>query len=278
VGHSAPVLLALGNHDGEASSRYDRTAESMAVWSNTMRKRYFPDPVPDAFYTGNAMKDRFAGLLQDYYAWEWGDALFVVLDPFWYASRQRGGGDNWARTLGPEQYQWLKQALEKSKSRYKFVFIHHLVGGSDTQGRGGAEAAPFYEWGGKNADGSDGFNTQRPGWNMPIHQLLLESGVTAVFHGHDHFFCHQELDGIAYVLVPQPGHWNPRDRDMAGEYGYLSGTSLPSAGHVRVTVSPEAATVEYVRALVRPAETAAQKNGQVAYRCTLRSIPGGSTG
>jgi len=27
--------------------------------------------------------DPVAGLLQDYYAWTWGDALFVVLDTYW---------------------------------------------------------------------------------------------------------------------------------------------------------------------------------------------------
>jgi len=130
--------------------------------------------------------------------------------------------------------------------------------------REGAVAAPFYEWGGKNADGSDGFNTRRPGWDRPIHPLLLSSGVAAVFHGHDHFFCHQELDGIAYVLVPQPGHWSPRERDMAKEYGYVSGTSLPSAGHLRVAVSPEKVRVEYVRSYLPKDATPEHPNGEIA--------------
>jgi hypothetical protein len=62
--------------------------------------------------------------------------------------------------------------------------------------RGGVEAAPFYEWGGKNEDQSDGFAARRPGWKMPIHQLLTTYGVNAVFHGHDHLYAMQELDGI----------------------------------------------------------------------------------
>ena len=32
----------------------DGSADNMAVWSNAQRKRYFPNPVPDTFYTGNA--------------------------------------------------------------------------------------------------------------------------------------------------------------------------------------------------------------------------------
>jgi hypothetical protein len=68
-----------------------------------MRKRYFPNPVPDSFYTGDATQHPQAGLLQDYYAWEWSDALLVVLDPYWFTQRQRGQSDNLKRTLGEGQ-------------------------------------------------------------------------------------------------------------------------------------------------------------------------------
>jgi hypothetical protein len=80
LGHSAPLFLVLGNHDGEGSRQADGTADSLAVWANTTRKRYFPNPIPDGFYSGNVTPDRFAGPLEDYYAWEWGDALLVMLD------------------------------------------------------------------------------------------------------------------------------------------------------------------------------------------------------
>ena len=71
----------------------------------------------------------------------------VVLDPFTYTQRQRGGQgrDNWHRSLGKSQYDWLKNTLEASKADLKFVFIHHLVGGLDHSGRGGSEAAALYE-------------------------------------------------------------------------------------------------------------------------------------
>jgi hypothetical protein len=59
----------------------------MTVWANALRKKYFPNPRPDGFYTGNATPDKTAGLLENYYAWEWSDALFVVLDPFWFTPR-----------------------------------------------------------------------------------------------------------------------------------------------------------------------------------------------
>jgi hypothetical protein len=43
---------------------------------------------------------------------------------------------------------------------------------------------------------------------MPIHQLLVRNKVAAVFHGHDHLFAKQDLDGIVYQEVPQPSSPN----------------------------------------------------------------------
>ncbi len=247
--HSAPLFLVLGNHDGESPRGRETDADSLSVWADLTRKRYFPNPVPDGFYTGDTARHPQADLLQDYYAWQWGEALFVVLDPYWFAQRERGRSDNWCRTLGVEQYQWLKGTLERSNARFKFVFIHQLVGGIDSQGRGGAEAASLYEWGGRNADGTEGFARNRPGWPRPIHQLLLQNKVSIVFHGHDHLYAKQDLDGIVYQEVPQPGYPGigklPRS---AAEYGYRGGTILGSSGYLRVTVSPRGAQVDYVRA------------------------------
>lgn len=68
------------------------------------------------------------------------------------------------------------------------------------------EVAHRYEWGGKNLDGvTDGFASQWPVWAMPIHQFLIANKVNAVFHGHDHFYAYQQLDGIVYQECPQPG-------------------------------------------------------------------------
>ena len=224
----------------------DGTATNMTVWANALRKKYFPNPRPDNFYSGNATPDKIAGPLENYYAWQWGDALFVVLDSFWFTPRARGGSDNWYRTLGREQYDWLKRTLETSHAKYKFVFIHHLVGGETREGRGGAEAAKFFEWGGFNLDGTNEFAAKRPGWPMPIHQLLVQNKVSAVFHGHDHLYARQELDGIIYQEVPQPSHFERTTRSAA-EYGYKAGVILPSPGILKVAVTPENASVEYVR-------------------------------
>jgi hypothetical protein len=244
IARSAPLFLVLGNHDGEGTRRA-RGPDGLAEWANSMRTRHFPNPVPDGFYTGNASRDQAGGMLEDYYAWRWGAALFIVLDPFWYSNR-RGNDDGWGWTLGTEQYEWLARTLERSEASFTFVFIHHLVGGADRQARGGAEASACFEWGGANADGSPGFSTLRRGWEMPIHDLLSKHRVTAVFHGHDHLYAHQERDAIVYQEVPQPGDAHGGSARSASEYGYRSGTVLGGTGYLRVRVGPTAAGVEYV--------------------------------
>ena len=100
-------------------------------------------------------------------------------------------------SIGDEQYMWLKDTLEQSEARYKFVFCHHVMG----TGRGGIEMAHLYEWGGKSQDGTWQFDEKRPGWEKPIHQLMVDTGVTIFFQGHDHIFCRQELDGVVYQVM-----------------------------------------------------------------------------
>ncbi|MEI6424920.1 MAG: YbhB/YbcL family Raf kinase inhibitor-like protein [Lentisphaerota bacterium] len=154
--------------------------------------------------------------------------------------------------------------LRNSQAKFKFVFIRQLLGGLDKAGRGGAEAAPFYEWGGHEKDGKDSFAANRPGWGKPVHKLLLETGVTAVFHGHDHFFAHQELDGIAYQLVPQSANRNLK-RHQAEEYGYEKGDFLPNSGFILVNVSLEQVKIEYIRSVVDSVRTPGVSNGQSEY-------------
>jgi hypothetical protein len=268
LGQTAPLYLVLGNHDGEDSSR-GGNVNDMPTWSAQLRTTYFPNPVPDAFYSGNSTPDGMVGMLEDYYAWEWGDALFVVLDPYRFTPPSRSTTDNWNRTLGEAQYQWLKQTLEASQAKWKFVFIHQLVGGAGKDGRGGVEAAPYFEWGGKNADGSAGFAQQRSGWPQPVHDLLVANHVTAVFHGHDHLFVKQDLDGIVYQEVPQPSSAHANATNSAADYGYVSGDVLGSPGHIRVTVASEQVTIEYVRTYLPKDEKPGQQNGQVDYTYTI---------
>ena len=39
------------------------------------------------------------------------------------------GEQGWGITIGDAQYHWFKTTLERSKTKYKFVFAHHVLGG-----------------------------------------------------------------------------------------------------------------------------------------------------
>jgi Malectin domain/Calcineurin-like phosphoesterase len=310
ISPSVPIFLAFGNHEQEEGWHLGDTngvANSPPVLSTNARKQYYLNPNPDSFYTGNpdisssgAAAVSGDHLLEDYYAWQWGDALFVVIDPYWYTPVKpyvgnEGGGepdcptgvsgcpaneqaaDRWRWTLGVAQYQWLAQTLENSTAKYKFILAHQVAGGMDDYGRGGAYAVPYVEWGGNNVDGVTwAFDAQRtdtdPRWTVPIHQLLVNNHVTAFFHAHDHEYAHEQRDGVVYQLVPMAA-------DATYGYGFNEYTQdgtytlkvLPNSGHLMVTVDPvNGVTVQYVRAFISGAGT----NGSIADSYTIPSANG----
>ena len=283
IGHSVPVFLSSGNHEEEEGWNLDDTPFSIGLASIQARKAFYPTPVdqgPGGFYSGNtdslvAIDEATYGdeLREDYYAWTWGDALFVVIDPFQYTmnlsyspTAGEGGddpvtGDQWSWTLGETQFNWLKTTLQSSDAKYKFIFSHQMVGGIPRAisgvgagyVRGGAEAAAYFEWGGKNADGTEGFAANRNAEDFgstPLHQFMAANGVSAYFHGHDHQYVYEKRGSVVYQEVPSPS------MTMAGFSGiYTVGTNpeyetiaiYPSTGHLRITVNPTQATVAYVR-------------------------------
>jgi hypothetical protein len=178
----------------------------------------------------------------------------------------------WSWTLGRDQYLWLERVLEQSHATFKFVFIHHLTGGVDTSARGGIEAAPWFEWGGRGAGGHWEFDVRRPGWERPIHQLLVDNGVAIVFHGHDHLYGMETLDGIVYQEVPQPA-WTGKTPPNPADYGYLNGVFHPSSGNLLVTVSPARVRVDYVAAVLPKDETPDRKNGAIVHSYTIEAPP-----
>lgn len=367
VGSSAALFLVNGNHEQAARHWLDGTPNNPGVMAGVARTRYYPLPAPDSFYSGDTEKVKNIGLLRDYYAWTWGDALFVAIDPYWHSpvgvddgragsmadyrasqsaqangsdpanptnptrqgggrrgqnplpdeqtpatgggnggansagngnqnpggrqgGRKRGGQgggkdggqgggqgggkgrrDLWQITLGDDQYKWLAKTLKESKAKYKFVFAHHVMG----TGRGGIEEASLYEWGGKDRRGVDMFKEKRPGWEMPIHELFVKTGVTIFFQGHDHIYAKQDLDGVVYQSTP-----NPADETSTAfnREAYQSGTVLPNAGHLRVRVAREGVKVDYVRSFLKADETATLKNGMVANSYTVTSRSGGKSG
>ena len=150
VGNSAPLFLVNGNHEQACLVNYlstdlvapgvsSVTLSNIAVWAQTARHQYFPEPAADGFFYSGMPNDALPGIgpPRSCYAWTWGDALFVTLDPYWYSTNavdNQYGEDKhptqngWLITHGDAQYQWLKRTLEQSTAQYKVVFAHHVMG------------------------------------------------------------------------------------------------------------------------------------------------------
>ena len=261
--HSVPLFIALGNHEGESGWNLNGTPNNIAVWGTNERKKYFTNPTVNNFYSGDTTNYPFVGQREAYYSWQWGDALFIVIDPYWYTKPKPDSLNGWRWTLGKVQYDWLKSTLENSDSKFKFLFSHQLIGG-DPDGRGGVEFANRYEWGGENLNGTNGFAANRPGWYKPIKDLLEENRVTTFFHGHDHFFGKQQKSCLVYQETPQPSHPNFTSANYAKVYGYIQGQILPNSGYIRVTVGPDGVKTEYVRVYLPANETATRHNKDVS--------------
>ena len=200
-----------------------------------------------------------------------------------YEELTRHSGNPWDNTIGDTQYEWFKNTLEDSDAKHKFVFTHHVLG----SGRGGIERAMEFEWGGytpscapvtcfaythgffpdgveRSADDPEWeFDTQRPNWELPIHQLMVENGVTILFQGHDHLFARQELDGIVYQSVPNPA--DDLFYEVRNQAAYRSGDILPNSGYLNVTVSPDEVRVDYIRSYLPKHETDGRRHGSVDY-------------
>ena len=267
--HSIPFYDCLGNHEGEKDHYLDSMPpNNMAVWATLARKKYYPNPYPNGFYTGDTLHEGFGmGQPENYYAWTWGNALFVVLDVYRYDNDTTAKPIKWAWTLGNEQYEWLKNTLQNSTSQYKFVFAHHVSG----EGRGGIKQAKLYEWGGY--DGANGstysFPTYRPTWAMPIHQLFVNYGVNIFFQGHDHLFAHEVMDNVTYQEVPMPADSTYKIGMLANATAYTADT-VDGTGHIRVTVSPQCVQVDYVKAYL-PIDTISglHHNREIGFSYTL---------
>jgi len=218
------IYQVLGNWEGE-SGCHPQAQRELAIRA---RERHAVNPRPDTTRFGG-------GVDEDYFAWEWGDALCVALNVRGYtptahhlgdAGNAEGRPDDF--TLGAEQKAFLERTLAGSDHLWKLLFLHHVVGGNggnpddSAYGRGGGRAA-------------------RVGEQAWVHGLCVQHGVQVVFYGHDHVFTDLAVDGVHYTL---PGTTSAPWRFKTEETGYEE--FWPDSGYGRVGVSSAGLRVEFV--------------------------------
>jgi hypothetical protein len=139
----------------------------------------------------------------------------------------------------------LRKWIIKRKLEGRVVadICSHMLG----EFRGMTTWAERYVWGGYNNNGVWEFNQMRPSWALPMHQLKVKSNVTIFFQGHDHLFCQEAKGGVIYQEVPQPSAQTRADNPDPIIASNYTGHVLPSSGYLRIQVSPQNVSVEYVR-------------------------------
>ncbi len=222
---SASHFSLLGNWEGE-TGKFPAVSVGLV---RGVRHRFLPNPDHTTYPQSGS-----AG--QDYYAFTWGPALFVILNVQGYTKASGPLAlptasdvtkvEDW--TLGRTQLAWLERTLKASSEPYKFLCIHHAVAGNagnphDTlYGRGGARAANVGE-------------------QRIVHEMMRKYGVQIFFYGHDHVFVDDVVDGIHYALPGSFGAPWHFERAVTGYERFWQ-----DSGHARLTVASKEARVEYV--------------------------------
>jgi predicted phosphodiesterase len=226
VSANAPHFAIIGNWNGESGKFPEKSIGLVA----DVRKALLPGPNHLTYPQGGSERE-------DYYAFTWGDVLYVMLNIQTYSKPSNPAGlptlmadvnqiTEW--TLGEKQMAWFEKTLKNATERFRFVCIHHPAAGNagdslnTNYGRGGARA-----------------------WNLgeqaKIHALMKEHKVQIFFYGHDHVFVDDIVDGIHYAL---PGSCGAPWKFTREETGYER--FWPDSGHATLEVTPEKATVTFI--------------------------------
>jgi hypothetical protein len=139
-----PHFAVIGNWEGESGKFPEKSIETVAA----VRRALLPGPNDQTYPQGGSARE-------DYYAFSWGDALYVMLNIQTYSkpsnpdrlpSRMADVNQITEWTLGEKQMAWFETTLKNATERFRFVCIHHPAGGNagdalnTVYGRGGARA------------------------------------------------------------------------------------------------------------------------------------------
>lgn len=196
IAHSLPFIPIPGNHElinhyygqpgaPSAGRCLDVQTHGFAQYQGEARMLYYP-----LYDHGETVSPDY----KTFFSWEWGDALFIALDPYLYTTTypvkclQSDGF-----TLGDVQTAWFTNLINYTTKKWIFVFIHQNGGATSEEwahgecyGRGGAQVA---------------YNSMM--WNEWINKILYRNSI--VFQGHDHVFSTNTYEGLRFFTLPDGG-------------------------------------------------------------------------
>jgi len=306
AGSSVPIYLVNGNHEQAAAYLLDGSKTNPAVLAGNARNKFYPLPTPGKFYSGDTYEIPGVGLPRDYYAWTWGDALFLTLDPYWHS---KFAVDNVAGVLAPEDQ--TASAISDTST------VTNKKGGAKAADKpakpaGGGAAKVDNLW--KVGIGDEQYawfkktlETSKAKYKFVFAHHVLGTGRGAVEVSTNYEWGGADPKGTSTFAKERPnwslpihdlmvkngvqiffqGHDhifctqerdgliyqsmpNPADDtfSMFNESAYKSGFKAPNSGHARIVVSPAEAKVEYFLA-ARPSDSG-RTNMQLAHSYVVK--------
>ncbi len=232
---SLPIYLSLGNHDAENGWGVYGTnghSEELYNWSLNARLKYWPAPTNQTYNYGG-------GPYENYYAFDWGDATFIILDSYRYNTIAPVTGDDWV--LGQEQMNWLETTLSNSDKKWKFIFTHHILGGYDPDtghGYNYGDGGGNYSWKGDQAN---------------INHLMEQYNAQIFFYGHVHRFVHDwanwsDFGRENYVnyVTSGGGSWKGDFECGSGKREEIYQAGDCNRGYTKVDVTPYNTTFSFI--------------------------------
>ena len=225
-----PTYYSLGNHESEFTFGENTTAHPTYLmnWSTHSRLKYWTAPTNETYeYGGNDLKS--------YYAFDWGNATFVILDTYRYSSRQGGvqEADQW--TLGQEQFEWLNETLSTSTKKWKFLFGHHILGGADKDSCG-------YNYG--DGGGNYSMTGDEDYGQTAINEIMVRYNAQFYVYGHVHHFAHDwdESGEVNYILTSS----STREPCTSQKRMDMYDAEICERGYTKFEVNPNNVTFQFI--------------------------------
>ncbi len=159
---------------------------------------FYPVPGNRDIWDKNSRKMYEREWGRSYYSFVYKNSLFIVLDTEEESKREN--------SIKGRQLKWLREELERNKSiRHKFIFLHR----------------PLWLYGNAN-------------WMEKIHSLLLKYNVEAVFAGHVHIYCFDEIDGIKYIITGGAGKHLSLEEEKGGFNHYILVGVKGNSAHIYI--------------------------------------------
>jgi len=249
-----PMVIALGNHDGEES--WSAIRSKARQWRNA----YFPLPGAQTHPEGGDSASGYFAFSLGADAMNRGGAQFIVLD----ITGHNGGlepakPEGW--TMGNGQREWVESLLAKGEKHWRFICFHHVLGGWPGGPAEGDERLAYGRGPLFQAKDYLPFADPETVEQVKLTENALRHGVQAFFYGHDHIFKptyvakgagQKDLYGICAGSTKDIGesswwkgtYW----RKYYGDAFKKPPDFWGPPGYVRLTIQADAAKVEYVAA------------------------------